>query len=191
MIRCRPTSRALGPEEKNQREHELGSRAVPKRATRVALFALALVAIGVLGLDQLTKYLVVSNFYPGQKVPILGDLLTLQFVTNSGAAFSIGAGYTWIFTVIALAVLVFIVWFARKLRSIAWACLFGLLLGGLLGNLADRLFREPGFGVGHVVDFLKIPILPAIFNIADTAIVASMALFAILTIRGIRMEGAR
>ena len=71
----------------------------------------------------------------------------------------------------------------------AWAVLFGLLLGGLLGNLTDRLLREPGFGVGHVVDFIQIPLLPAIFNMADVAIVSSMVLFIILTIRGVGLDG--
>ena len=69
--------------------------------------------------------------------------------------------------------------------------MFGLLLGGVLGNLTDRLFREPGFGVGHVIDFLRIPLLPAIFNIADSAIVVSMGLFLILTLRGIGLDGSR
>ena len=67
----------------------------------------------------------------------------------------------------------------------------GVLLGGLLGNLTDRLFRAPGFGVGHVVDFLQIPLLPAIFNLADVAIVSSMVLFLILTIRGVGLDGRR
>ena len=70
---------------------------------------------------------------------------------------------------------VFLIWFARRIRSVAWAALFGLLLGGTLGNLTDRLIRPPGFGVGHVVDFILVPwLLPAIFNLADTAIVTSM-----------------
>jgi signal peptidase II len=68
---------------------------------------------------------------------------------------------------------------------------FGLLLGGTLGNLSDRLFREPGFGVGHVIDFFQIIGFPAIFNIADIAIVSSMGLFIILSVRGIGLDGKR
>jgi signal peptidase II len=69
--------------------------------------------------------------------------------------------------------------------------LFGLLLGGLLGNLTDRLTRAPAFGRGEVIDFLQIPVLPAIFNIADVAIVSSMVLFLILTLRGVGLDGTR
>jgi signal peptidase II len=88
-------------------------------------------------------------------------------------------------------VVVFLIWFARRIRSLAWAALFGLLLGGTLGNLTDRLFRAPGFGVGRVVDFIQIPLLPAIFNLADSAIVTSMVLFVLLTLRGTGLDGAR
>jgi len=92
---------------------------------------------------------------------------------------------------IAAGVAVFIVLFARRIQSVAWAVLFGLLLGGTLGNLSDRLFREPSFGQGHVVDFLQLIYFPAIFNVADTAIVSSMVVFIILTLRGIGLDGTR
>jgi signal peptidase II len=92
---------------------------------------------------------------------------------------------------VGVGVLGFVIWYAPRIRSTAWAVLFGLLLGGLLGNLTDRLFRAPGFGVGHVVDFLQIPLLPAIFNLADVAIVSSMGLFLILTLRGVGLDGSR
>lgn len=145
----------------------------------------------MLTVDQVAKYLVVTNLRPYEEVQVLGSLLSFDYVRNSGAAFSIGSGYTWIFSVVGLAVLVFIVWFARRIRSLAWAVLFGLLLGGLLGNLVDRLTRAPGFGVGEVIDFLKIPLLPAIFNLADVAIVSSMVLFLILTLTGRGLDGSR
>jgi signal peptidase II len=150
---------------------------------------LAVVALCVYLVDQIAKVLVVANLYEGQRVEVLGQLLQFNFVKNAGAAFSIGSGSTWIFSIVGVGVLGFVIWYAPRIRSTAWAILFGLLLGGLLGNLTDRLFREPGFGVGHVVDFLQIPILPAIFNLADVAIVSSMALFLILTIRGIGLDG--
>ena len=156
-----------------------------------ALAILAVVALCVYLLDQTAKVLVVSNLYEGQQVEVLGQLLQLHLVKNAGAAFSIGSGTTWIFSIVGLGVLAFVIWYAPRIRSVAWAVLFGLLLGGLLGNLTDRLFREPGFGVGHVVDFLQIPLLPAIFNIADVGIVSSMALFLILTLRGVGLDGHR
>lgn len=142
-------------------------------------------------IDQITKVLVVKNLVEGEQVQILGQLLQFRFVKNSGAAFSIGSGSTWIFSIVGVGVLIFVVWYAPKIKSVAWAVLFGLLLGGLLGNLTDRLLREPGFGVGHVVDFIEIPLLPAIFNMADVAIVSSMVLFIILTVRGVGLDGSR
>jgi signal peptidase II len=168
----------------------LEARTAAKASPRV-LVALVLVAVAALVLDQGSKYLVVTTLKPGEVVAVLGDLLQFQFVKNPGAAFSIGDAYTWIFSILASAVTIFIVWFARRIKSLAWAIVFGLLLGGVLGNLTDRLFREPGFGIGHVVDFLRIPLLPAIFNVADTAIVVSMGLFLILTLRGIGLDGSR
>lgn len=156
-----------------------------------ALAVLGIVALVVYLVDQIAKVLVVANLYEGQQVEVLGQLLQFHFVKNAGAAFSIGSGSTWIFSIVGVGVLGFVIWYAPRIRSVAWAILFGLLLGGLLGNLTDRLFREPGFGVGHVVDFLQIPLLPAIFNLADVAIVSSMVLFLILTIRGIGLDGKR
>lgn len=166
------------------------ARTAAKASPRV-LIVLVLVAIAAFILDQGSKYFVVTTLKPDEVVPVLGDLLQFQFVKNPGAAFSIGNAYTWIFSILASAVTVFIIWFSRRIRSLGWAIVFGLLLGGVLGNLTDRLFREPGFGVGHVIDFLRIPLLPAIFNIADTAIVVSMGLFLILTLRGIGLDGSR
>ena len=155
------------------------------------LIVLAVVALASIALDQVTKLLVVTNLELGEVVPVVGDLIQFHFVKNSGAAFSIGNAYTWIFSILAAAVTAFIIWFARRIRSFAWAWVFGLLLGGTIGNLIDRLFREPGFGVGHVIDFLTIPLLPAIFNLADVSITAAMVLFLILTIRGIGFDGRR
>ena len=143
----------------------------------------------VYALDQFTKFLVVENLTEGKPVEVIGDFLQFYFVKNAGAAFSLGSGSTWIFAILASAVAIFIVVFAPRIRSLAWAALFGLLLGGNLGNLTDRLFREPGFGVGHVIDFVQLKYFPAIFNVADMAIVASMAIFIVLTIRGIGLTG--
>jgi signal peptidase II len=155
------------------------------------LVLLISVALAVYALDQLSKFLVVESLTPGEAVPVLGELLQFRFVRNSGAAFSLGAGYTWIFSIVAAAVTVFIVLFASRIRSLAWATVFGLLLGGTVGNLTDRLFREPGFGTGHVIDFLQLYAFPAIFNVADIAVVSSMGLFILLTLRGVGLDGTR
>lgn len=156
-----------------------------------ALVLLAGVALLVFALDQFAKYLVVTNMEVGELIPVLGELFQLYFVKNSGAAFSLASGFTWILSIVAVGVIVVIILFARRIKSIAWAVMFGLLLGGALGNVTDRLFREPGFGTGHVIDFLKIWGFPAIFNIADIAIVTGMGLFLLLTLRGIGLDGTR
>lgn len=168
----------------------LEPRTVAKASPRI-LIVLVLVAVAAFTIDQVSKILVTTNLVEGEATKVLGDLLQFQFVKNPGAAFSIGNAYTWIFSILATAVAVVIVVFARRIKSLPWAIVFGLLLGGVLGNLFDRLFREPGFGVGHVVDFLRIPLLPAIFNLADVAIVSSMVLFLILSLRGIGLDGRR
>jgi signal peptidase II len=156
-----------------------------------ALLLLGAVALVLYGLDQLAKYLIVTNLSEGELVPVLGPVLQFHFVTNSGAAFSLATGFTWILSIVAVGVVVFIVWFARRIRSYGWACVFGLVLGGAAGNLTDRLFREPGFGTGHVVDFIQVWGFPAIFNLADSGIVIAMALFIILWLRGIGLDGRK
>ncbi len=112
-------------------------------------------------------------------------------MTNSGAAFSLASGFTWILSIVAVGVVAFIVWFARRIRSFGWAVIFGLVLGGAAGNLTDRLFREPGFGTGHVVDFIQVWGFPAIFNVADIAITGSVALLVLLTLFGLGLDGTR
>ncbi len=162
------------------------------RSSVRALVVLAILAGTALALDQFTKYLVVTSLPLGVEVPVLGDLLILQFVKNPGAAFSLAAGSTWIFSILATGVTAAILVLARKIRSIGWAVVFGLLLGGVLGNLMDRFFREPSFGLGHVIDFISTPwMMPAIYNVADICIVSSMGLFIILTLRGINLDGTR
>ena len=155
------------------------------------LALLVVLAAVVLAADQLSKLLAIRLLPVDQPRRIVGDLLIFRRVENSGAAFSIASGSTWVFSIIAATVVVFLIWYARRIRSFGWALLFGLLLGGTLGNLTDRLTRAPGFGVGHVVDFVQIPLLPAIFNLADSAIVTSMVLFVLLTLRGVGLDGHR
>lgn len=168
------------------------SPASPSKASARTLAVLALVAVAAYSADQFTKFLVTTNLTVGESVPVIGNALVLYFVKNSGAAFSLGAGYTWIFSILAGIVVVVIIWFARRIRSLAWAVVFGMLLGGVLGNLTDRLFREPSFGLGHVVDFISTPwMLPAIYNVADICIVVSMALFILLTLFGVNLDGTR
>jgi signal peptidase II len=155
---------------------------------RLPLVVAAIAAV-VLGLDQLTKTWAVSALTGRGPVDVVGSLLRLDLIRNSGAAFSFATGMTWIFTIVATAVAITIVRVSRKLGSVGWSVALGLLLGGALGNLSDRLFRAPGFAVGHVVDFLELPHWP-VFNVADSCIVSSALLIALLGLRGIAIEGS-
>jgi signal peptidase II len=160
----------------------------PRRAVLLSLFA----GFGVFAyvLDQLTKLWVTSAMVEGERIPVLPPVLHWYFIRNSGAAFSIGENVTWVFSIIMAAVAVAILFQVRKLGSLWWSVALGLLLGGALGNLTDRLFREPSFGMGHVVDFIQLPNF-AIFNIADSAVVSAVAIICILTLRGISLDGTR
>jgi signal peptidase II len=162
----------------------------PSTPRRLLYLALVLVAVPVYVADQLTKAWATANLRPDQPRELIGSVLQLNLIRNSGAAFSIATGATWVLTVIACAVVVFIVITARRLGSRGWALALGLLLAGSLGNLTDRMFRAPGPGRGHVVDFLQLPHFP-IFNIADSAIVSAAILIAMLAFRGIGIDGTR
>ncbi len=149
----------------------------------------------MLALDLLTKVLVVATIEPGDDIRLLGGLVYLTSLRNLGAAFSFAQGATILFTVIAVAVVVVIVRTARRLRSTGWATSLGLVLGGATGNLIDRIFRDPGFMRGGVVDFISVfapdgRIWP-VFNVADSAIVCGGILGAVLAVRGIEFDGSR
>lgn len=156
---------------------------------RYALLLLSCTVVAYI-FDQLTKIWVVSSMTEGQITPVLPPVLSWHFIRNSGAAFSIGTEFTWVFTIIMVIVSVAILTQVRKVASWGWAAALGLVLGGALGNLTDRLFREPSFGQGHVVDFIALPNF-AIFNIADCAVVSGVALVCLLTLRGIGLDGRR
>jgi len=157
---------------------------------RLLYLAVVIVAVPVYVADQLTKAWASANLQPDQPRAVVGSLLQLNLTRNSGAAFSIGTGATWILTAIACSVVVFVVVTARRLGSRGWALALGLLLGGSLGNLTDRMFRAPGPGRGQVVDFLQLPHYP-IFNIADSAIVSAAVLIAVMAFRGVGIDGTR
>lgn len=151
---------------------------------------LVLVVAGlVLVLDQASKSLVVATMPGRPKIELLDGLLAITHVRNSGAAFSVGTGFTWIFTAVALAVSVILVRTARQLTSRAWAVALGGLLGGAVGNLVDRLLRSPGRGRGYVVDWIELPHWP-VFNLADSAIVGAAALIVVLSLSGRDLSGA-
>ncbi|MFN3866764.1 MAG: signal peptidase II [Demequina sp.] len=143
--------------------------------------ALWLVALAVIALDQATKQWALTALAPGERLPVIGDLLSLQLVFNSGAAFSLGEGYTWVMTIIAVIVTIGIVYFARRAQSRLSVALLGIGLGGAVGNLIDRLAREPGFGQGHVVDMINYNGW-FVGNVADLAIVGVAAVVLVMSI---------
>ncbi len=151
---------------------------------------LVVVALLTLALDLGTKLLVVAQLEGKDGIELLNGAVTLVVSRNSGAAFSFAEGGTVVFTLIAVAVAVIIVRSMRRLTSTGWAVSLGLLLGGALGNLVDRLTRMPGFGRGAVVDFISVPHF-ASFNVADSGITVGAALALLLSLRGIELDGAR
>ena len=165
----------------------------PARRPRTRLL-LALAAL-VLLVDLATKLLVVATIDRGEDIRVLGGLVYLTHARNTGAAFSFAEGFTVVFTLIAVAVSVVILRTARRLFSTGWAVALGLVLGGALGNLVDRVFRDPGFLRGGVVDFVSVfapdgEVYP-VFNVADSAIVCGGVLGALLAIRGVEFDGTR
>lgn len=160
----------------------------PGAGRRRRIGVLAAVAITAYLLDLATKIMVVLWLERRSEIPVFGEWLTLHAVRNSGAAFGMGQALTIVFTCIAAVVVVVILRLARKLYSLPWAIALGLLLGGALGNLTDRIFRDPGVFQGAVVDFIA-PKHFAVFNLADSAIVCGGILIVLLSFRGLDPDG--
>ncbi|NRQ36545.1 signal peptidase II [Nonomuraea sp. NN258] len=181
---------------------EGGAPVGPRRGRLVAV--LVTLAVLVYAADLVTKTVALRALEDEPPLVVIPDVLQFRLIFNSGAAFSIGTGMTFIFTLIAAGVVVAIVRTARKLGSRSWALTLGLLLGGALGNLTDRLLRHPsGFGrgkqlQGHVVDFIEVlpghfPVIDyfPVFNIADSAIVCGGILAVILAWRNVQIDGSK
>ncbi|MFY1636019.1 signal peptidase II [Solwaraspora sp. WMMB335] len=169
-----------------------GDAAVPRRQrwTRRSPWLAFGIAATVLVVDQLTKMWAEATLTRGERTPLLGDALGIQLIYNPGAAFSLGGNTTWIFTIAAAVGVGVTAWFAWRTRSRAWAVALGLVLGGAFTHLLDRMFREPSFGQGHVVDFI------AYFdwfigNVADIALFFGVATFLTLELLGVRLRPER
>jgi signal peptidase II len=152
--------------------------------------ALVTVALVVLGLDLATKLVAVAQLTETEMVEVVDGVLSLRLVRNPGAAFGVAQGLTFALTVIAVVVILVILRISRRLRSPGWAVGLGMVLGGAIGNLVDRIFRSPGPLRGHVVDFLELPHFP-VFNVADSAIVTGGVLMVLLSLFGIAYDGRR
>jgi signal peptidase II len=147
------------------------------------------VAVAVASADQVIKNAVIASLQPGIPQDFIGGLVRLVLVYNDSAAFSIGFGQTWFFAILSAVAALALLWFGPRVRSIGWAVIAGLALGGITGNLIDRLTRAPGFGSGLVVDYIQIPFNFPIFNLADSAICVSAAIVIIQIARGRKLGG--
>jgi signal peptidase II len=164
-------------------EHIIGTQRSRRRIgllLSVALFAYLM--------DLGSKLLIVAKVEGRAPIRLIGDWVMFDAIRNSGAAFSMGQAMTVVFTVIAAAVIVFIIRIANRLRSLPWTVALGLLLGGAIGNLTDRVFRAPGVFRGAVVDFIAVKHF-AVFNLADSAITCGGVLVVLLTILGKNLDG--
>jgi signal peptidase II len=141
-------------------------------------------AFTVIALDQFLKNYLILKLEEGAPIDFIGSLVRLNLVYNDSAAFSIGFGATWIFTIISSVAVLVLLWFSRKIETTGWAIMAGVLLGGVSGNLIDRYLREPGFAIGHVVDYIQIPLNFPIFNVADMAIFFICSISVIRVMRG-------
>ncbi|XVQ13827.1 signal peptidase II [Spirillospora sp. CA-255316] len=182
------TTRGTSLNDATNYESGAGGSTGSPRPRRVGV--LITVALTALALDVVTKIVVVATLQDREPIELLGGLLTLRETRNSGAAFSIGTGYTVVFTLIACGVVIAILRTARNLRSVPWAVCLGLLLGGAVGNLIDRMLRAPAPLKGHVVDWIEVPNWP-VFNLADSAIVCGGVLAVLLAARGLQIDGTR
>jgi signal peptidase II len=158
----------------------------PTGRTRLPL--LLGVAAAVVLADVVTKRLAVDRLADRDPVDVVDGLLRLRLIRNSGAAFGMAAGLTVVLTLVAVGVVVAMLRIAPRLRSIGWAVALALVLGGALGNLADRLFRDPGPLRGRVIDFLELPHWP-VFNVADSCIVSGGVLMVLLSLRNVSYDG--
>jgi signal peptidase II len=160
------------------------------RASRTTMRLFLATAVAALTADLVSKTLVVAHIAPTDPgIRLLGGAVYLVQARNSGAAFSVGTGATVVLTAISIIVIGIVLRAARRLTSTSWAVALGLVLGGAMGNLVDRLFRAPSPGKGHVVDWISVladdgHVWP-IFNLADSAIVVGGVLAVLLSLRGV------
>lgn len=159
------------------------------RGSRPYVLTFALVALGVWVLDQITKVWAVDRLQGEPSIEVLPPVLSLTFVRNPGAAFGMGTSMTVVLSVVAVVVTAVVLRAASKLRDRGWALGLGLLLGGAVGNLTDRLLREPGVLRGHVVDFLDYG--PFVGNVADLALTFAAVVIVWRTLRGVGLDGEK
>ncbi len=153
----------------------------PTSSLRRPFWITVAIAIVIVIVDQLTKWWAIENLSGGEVVPVIGDFIRFVLVYNPGAAFGLGAGFTWILAIVAVAAAGVAGWYAWRVKSLAWAIVLGMILGGAVTHAGDRLFREPGFAHGHVVDFIAYGNW-FVGNVADIMIVGGAGLAVLLVL---------
>ena len=159
------------------------------KSARYLLFGVS--ASLIVALDQLTKFWAEASLVGQGSIPVIGELLQFRLAYNNAAAFSLGVGATWVLTTISLVASIALVLLAPRIKTMTWALIGGMALGGAVGNLIDRAFKQPEFFNGHVVDFIQIPFNFPIFNLADTFLVIAVSLAILCTLLGDEIGGGR
>jgi signal peptidase II len=157
-------------------------------APRARLQLTALVVLFVVVFDQLTKHWAVTSL-PGRDPVHVVWTLQWNLAFNSGMSFSKGKSLGVVIGFIALIVTAYVGWMVRRNTSKSVAVAAGLVMGGALGNVVDRLFRNRAWMRGSVVDFIDFQWFP-IFNVADMAVNVGAALFVIWSLVGARRASA-
>ena len=163
-----------------------------RKRTKSARYLLFWVSASlIVALDQLTKFWAETNLVGQGSIPVIGELLQFRLAYNNAAAFSLGVGATWVLTTISLAASIALIALSPRIKTMTWALIGGMVLGGAVGNLIDRAFKQPEFFNGHVVDFIQIPFNFPIFNLADTFLVVAVSLAILRTLMGDEIGGGR
>lgn len=164
------------------------TRRTPISGNRRGLFFA--VASSILVIDQLSKVWAVARLEDADPIVIIDGFFSLNFVRNPGAAFSFAEGFTFVIAIIALVVCGYLIRLSGKVSNLPWTIALSLVFTGAMGNLLDRIFREPGVMRGHVVDFLQLTFINfPIFNVADIAITFGAILIVLLSWLGIDIDG--
>ena len=162
-----------------------------KRTSTAGYLLFGVSASLIVLLDQLTKFWAEANLAGQGSIPVIGEILQFRLAYNNAAAFSLGVGATWVLTTISLAASIALVVLSPKIKTMTWALIGGMALGGAAGNLIDRAFKQPEFFNGHVVDFIQIPFNFPIFNLADTFLVVAVSFAILRTLMGDEIGGGR
>lgn len=167
-----------------------GSGARRRLSRRTVLWTIAAIGAVIAVIDQITKNWAVDSLPLLEPQPFIGEILQLTLLYNSGAAWGMGSEITPVVTCLQLVIVAGVILFAVKaVRSPWYTAALGLIMGGALGNIHDRLLREPGPFRGAVVDFLELPSWP-VFNIADMAVVGGAIMIVALGVFGVASDPA-